>query len=238
MRPLQVLLGPIAVLALGALLGIAPAASGDGRALPCPQTTPAPQSTSTTTTPTSTTPAPPVIPQPTGDPLNNVTVENCHDATVEADSSLQLASVHATNGQPSNFAYAYAHDCSTGCQAIAVAFQVALVADGATVQAPQNVALAINYQCNGCGVFAYAYQYVVDVPKGARLSSATLHQIAMIRQQAQADVAANLTFADLDTDLQALAAQLRSTVDQGLKNQNVPETDEHSSEHLKQSGQG
>jgi hypothetical protein len=98
------------------------------------------------------------------------------------------------------------------------------------------VALAINYNCNHCGAFAYAYQYAVDVPRGTRLSTATRRQIAAIRHEAAADVHAALTFRELDGRLQVLATQLRAAVDAGLTKQHVHETHRHSSRHLKEQG--
>jgi hypothetical protein len=140
------------------------------------------------------------------------------------------------NADPGNLAFAYAHDCSTGCVAIAAAFQVALIPQGASRQTPENVALAINYKCDHCGAFAYAYQYAVDVPRGTRLSPAARHQIAAIGREAAADVHASLTFAELDSRLQALAQRLKTAVDDGLAKQHVRETHRHSSHHLKEEG--
>jgi putative peptide zinc metalloprotease protein len=136
-----------------------------------------------------------------------------------------------------NFAYAYAHDCNTGCQAVAVSFQVVLQDKNAKSQAPQNVALAINYQCHACGVFAYADQYVVDVPRGTRLPSMTRHQLDAIRRQADSDVRAQLPFSELDGRLHALATELATDVDAGLQNARVPEMHERSNEHHRQAGQ-
>ncbi|MGH2869949.1 MAG: hypothetical protein ACRDNK_20575 [Solirubrobacteraceae bacterium] len=135
-----------------------------------------------------------------------------------------------------NFAYAYAHDCNTGCEAVAVSFQVVLQDKNARSQAPQNVALAVNYQCHACGVFAYADQYVVDVPKDTRLPSVTRHQLDAIRRQADSDVHAQLTFSELDTRLHALANELATDVNAGLQKARVPETHKRSSEHHKQAG--
>jgi putative peptide zinc metalloprotease protein len=233
--------------ALGVVAGAVPVASGEGATQTCQSSTSSTQtstttsttnSTPTTTTPpaTTTTPAAITLPPPHGHPLNAVTIENCNDGTVKARSHLQVGVASPTNADPGNYAYAYAHDCSTGCEAIAAAFQVALIPQGASRQAPENVALAINYNCDHCGAFAYAYQYAVEVPRGTRLSSATWHQIAAIRREAAADIRANLTFVDLDSRLRALATRLKTDVDTGLTKQHVHETHRHSSQHLKQQG--
>jgi putative peptide zinc metalloprotease protein len=217
----------------GAALGTALASSrGGSGASTCSSTT------TTSTSGTTSTGQPPPIPQPQGHPLNNNTVQNCQDGTIKASSKLQTASAGGNDANPVNYAYAYAHDCPTGCEAIAAAFQVVLVNQGASTQTPENVAQAINYNCNGCGVFAYAYQYAVDVPKGAHLSPAAEEKIADIRRQADADVKANLSFSALDAKLRDLAAQLQSTVDQDLQNHNIRETDRDPRQHVKESGTG
>jgi hypothetical protein len=251
MRRLAALFGLVVVFAVGATLGTAPAAPVSGQSTTCQRssttttttsttttttTTTTPTSTSTTTTPTTTTTPAPTIPQPQGHPLNNNTVENCSDGTIKSRSKLQVGRASGKQADPVNFAYAYAHDCSTGCQAVAAAFQVALIPEGTSTQAPQNVALAINYNCQHCGVFAYAYQYAVDVPAGTRLSRATLRQIAAIRREAAADVNANLTFVALDGKLRALAGELRTDVDNGLQKQHLTEKHKRSSQHLNEVG--
>jgi hypothetical protein len=85
-------------------------------------------------------------------------------------------------------------------------------------------------------VFAFADQYAVNVPQGT-LPPSTRHQIAEIRHEATQDVNANITFADLDTKLHALATELHTAVDNGLQQDRVHEFHRHSSEHEKQFGQ-
>jgi hypothetical protein len=235
---------------LGALAGAVPAASGGGQTQTCqPSTSTTQTSTTTTTTTTSTTPtattttpAPPTTTTPAitltphGHPLNDVTVENCNDGTVKARSHLQVGVTSPATADPGNYAIAYAHDCSTGCVAIAVAFQVALVPQGAPQQTPHNVALAVNYKCDHCGAFAFAYQYAVNVPRGTRLSLSTRRQIAAIRREAAADVHASLTFVDLDGKLQFLALRLKAAVDAGLQKQHVHETHRRSRQDRRQEG--
>lgn len=250
MRRVIALTGLAPVLIAGAILGSAPAAPASGDQT-CPAAPPATTTSSTTPTTTSSTPPtttssttttspappPPSIPQPTGHPLNNVTVENCVDGTSQVRSELQVRFVHGAQADPVNFAYAYSHGCSSGCQSIAAAFQVVLVEPPATTQTPENIGLAINYMCDHCGTFAYAYQYVVDVPSHTRLSSATELQIATIERQADADVHAELSFTALDAKLQDLAGQLRVAVDDGLQDSHARETHEHAAQHLRTSGQ-
>ncbi len=59
---------------------------------------------------------------------------------------------------PVNGAIAYA-SC-TGCETVAVAIQIVLVSGSPEVVAPQNVAVAVNDDCELCLTLALAYQYV------------------------------------------------------------------------------
>jgi len=252
MRRVIASIGVISALAASVLLSGASTAPASGAPACQPPTTTTTTSTSTSSTTagstasttsasssaptTSPSAPPPTIPHPTGHPLNDNTVENCTAGTAKARSQLQAASVRGVNADPVNFAYAYAHDCSSGCQAVAVSYQVVLEDHQAQTQTPENVALAVNYRCDHCGVFAYAYQYVVGVPGGTRLSATTRRAIAMIRRDAAAAVKADLSFPVLDTKLRDLAGQLRAAVDDGLQRQHTAVTRKRSTEHLRQSG--
>jgi hypothetical protein len=237
-RGLITTLGLAAVLASGGLAAWAPAATSNNACDSSSSTTSSSTTSMTSTTSTTQTAPSFTPPEPQGSPVNNNTLENCQDATARKRSKLQVGTADATNAQPANYAVAYAHDCATGCQAIAAAFQVALVPKGARTQSPQNVALAVNLRCHHCAVFAYAYQYAVGVPTGTRLSGETRRQIASIARQARADVQANLTFPELDAELQTLASKLRATVDADLQKQHVTETHKHASHHVKEFGNG
>ncbi len=149
----------------------------------------------------------------------------------------QLAAVRASReagGSPSNLARANAHDCTTPCQALAVSLQVVLLPAGATTQAPVNVALATNVNCTGCGSFAFADQYVVNVARDVSLSGHARHQLALLRREAAQDVRSGLAYPTLDADLKNLAARVHAVVDQDLAQQKVGEVHRHSNESVKQ----
>ncbi len=203
MRGLRTFIGFATVVAWAAS---ASSALGDAGGSGCPQS--------------SGTAGPPPAAQ-LGRPLNEVALENCQSGTEQIESKLRLARASGQQAQPTNLAYAYSHDCATGCTTIAVAYQVVLVDKDSPTQSPQNAAVAINQNCTGCRTFAFADQYAVDVPSGTRLPPATRRQIASIRRQADADVNAGLSFPDLDAQLKALATQLHQDVLDGLANQNV-----------------
>jgi hypothetical protein len=170
---------------------------------------------------------------PTG-PAQNVIADNDQAATVLALSGLVVSRVPGQNASPTNYARANAHDCTSPCQAIAAAFQIALVPTGATTQAPQNVAFATNVNCDGCGSFAYAYQYVVEVAHGVKLSDRANQQIKDLRQQVAQEVHAGLDYPTLDAHLHDLATQFRADVDADLARQHEHEDHKQSLQSVKQ----
>ncbi|MEA2355844.1 MAG: hypothetical protein QOD61_1973 [Solirubrobacteraceae bacterium] len=174
-------------------------------------------------------------PAPTGPLAQNVTADNSKAGTTVALSGLTAVRGQGANaGSPSNIAQATAHDCTTPCQAIAAALQIVLIPDGTTYQAPQNLAVAVNLRCTGCGSFAYAYQYVVGVARAVRLSTGARHQIDQLHHEADQDVRAGLDYPTLDAKLTDLAHRFRAVVDTDLTHQHATEHDKHSSKTLKQ----
>jgi putative peptide zinc metalloprotease protein len=147
-----------------------------------------------------------------------------------------VARADGQRDQPTNLAYAYSHDCASGCESIAVAYQVVLVNNNSSSQAPQNAAVAINDNCSGCATFGYADQYAVDVPPGTHLSPRARSQLGQIAQQANQDIRAGMPFSELDSDLKSLAGQLQQDVDNDLAQQNVPAHHPHDSQTTTEHG--
>ncbi len=181
--------------------------------------------------------AQPPQPNQLGRPLNYVLAENCQSGTQQLKSHLQLVTSDDQSDQPTNLAYAYSHDCASGCESIAVAYQVVLVDQQNSSQSPQNAAVAINNNCTGCATFAYADQYAVDVPPGTRLSPGARHELEQIAQQANQDIRAGLAFSDLSSKLDDLAAQLKQDVDNDLAQRSVTTHDKHQSQTTTEHGQ-
>ena len=80
-----------------------------------------------------------------------------------------FALVYADEDTVLNTNEAYALASCTGCQTVAVAFQVVLVLGEANVVVPQNLSAAVNYACVQCVTYALATQLVLTVsgPLGA-----------------------------------------------------------------------
>lgn len=181
--------------------------------------------------------AQPPQPDQLGHPLNYVLAENCQSGTERLMSHLQVTTSSNQNDQPTNLAYAYSHGCASGCESIAVAYQVVLVDQQNSSQSPQNAAVAINDSCTGCATFAYADQYAVDVPPGTHLSDHARQELDQIEQQAKQDIRSGESFSDLDSQLKDLAAQLKQDVDNDLAHQNVTPHDKRQSQGTNEHGQ-
>jgi len=81
--------------------------------------------------------------------------------------------------QTTNEAYALAH--CRACAAVAVAFQVVLVVNDAAAVAPENISVAVNYDCTSCLTFALAVQLFVTLD--GPLSQAATARIEELWQQ-------------------------------------------------------
>ena len=101
----------------------------------------------------------PLAPEP-GD--NQALAVNTTDNT--ASYSVAFALVWADGDEPlTNTNEAYAAASCTNCAAIAVAFQVVLVVGDANVAVPQNVSVAVNYDCTSCLTYSLAVQLFVTL---------------------------------------------------------------------------
>jgi putative peptide zinc metalloprotease protein len=86
---------------------------------------------------------------------------NTTDGSVVYDVAFAL--VWADGDTVANTNEAYALASCTGCQTVAVAFQVVLILGNADVVVPENVAAAVNYGCVQCVTQALATQLVVTL---------------------------------------------------------------------------
>lgn len=93
--------------------------------------------------------------------VNHVEVINKKDGKLRLKASLQLNRITGSRVEPSNLAVAYA-SC-TDCQTIAIALQINLVNRNPSYIAPENYAVAVNYECTNCYTVARAIQYTIGV---------------------------------------------------------------------------
>lgn len=106
-------------------------------------------------------------PLPPGEGDNQALAVNTTDGGTLYDVAFAL--VYADEDTVLNTNEAYALASCTGCQTVAVAFQVVLVLGEANVVVPQNLSAAVNYACVQCVTYALAAQLVLTVsgPLGA-----------------------------------------------------------------------
>ncbi|MGA8979934.1 MAG: hypothetical protein WB473_12560 [Pedococcus sp.] len=100
-------------------------------------------------------------PLPPGEGDNQAMAVNTTDGSSLYDVAFALVWADGNTVANANEAYAFA-SC-TGCQAVAVAFQVVVIVGDAHVVVPENIAAAVNYNCVQCVTQAIATQLVVTL---------------------------------------------------------------------------
>ncbi len=100
-------------------------------------------------------------PAPPEEGDNQALAVNTQDGTTVYDVAFAL--VWADEGTVLNTNEAYAFASCTGCNAVAVGFQVVLIVGQANVVVPQNLAGAVNYGCIDCVTYALATQLVLTL---------------------------------------------------------------------------
>jgi putative peptide zinc metalloprotease protein len=101
-------------------------------------------------------------PEPAGPGDNRAMAVNTTDGSTLWDFAFSLLLLEA--GDPvhhANEAFALAH--CTNCLTLAVAFQVILIVDYVEEIIPVNRALALNYACETCNTYAFAYQIIASI---------------------------------------------------------------------------
>jgi putative peptide zinc metalloprotease protein len=94
------------------------------------------------------------------------------------------------------------------CESVAVAIQVVLAAEEPTVVVPENLALAMNIDCNLCQSLADAYQYVLTGTGVVRFTAQGNRQIAEIRRSLELLRTQDLPLDDLQARIEELNGQL------------------------------
>ncbi len=113
-----------------------------------------------------------------------------------------------------NAAVAYA-SC-TECETVAVAIQLILVFSDPEVVTPTNLAYAFNDQCSHCLTLAWATQVVLGTDGPARFTAEGNRHLAELRNRLQALRTQELTVEQLEAELAAINAELKSIVSSEL----------------------
>jgi putative peptide zinc metalloprotease protein len=118
---------------------------------------------------------------------------------------------------------ALAYSSCTSCRTTAIAFEIVLVTGSPSTFKPQNVAVAVNENCTLCTTFATAYQWVVQVPEGARFTRDGMRELADVYRELRRLKRQDLPPEELDR----LTRELAARVDVVLKNEIVARHGEH-----------
>lgn len=143
-------------------------------------------------------------------------------AVNEADGSsvfeLAFSVKRIMDGSVTNTNAAIAIASCTDCQTVAIAFQIVLVLGQPDVVAPENVAVAVNVECNSCDTMASAYQFVIGGSGPVRLTNEGKKTLQSIRKRLKALEGSGLTGAEIQVEVERMAAEVR----QVLQTQLVP----------------
>ena len=136
------------------------------------------------------------------------------DGTKLARSGTQVTPTGSRTAAPENLAYAKA-SC-TDCRTVAVAVQAVLITRPSNVITPKNAAVAVNSDCQGCQTMAAAYQCVVTTTGPVTIGADGQQKIAELRAKIAAVAGSDVNFAEMDSQLDALVAELWTVIDLAL----------------------
>jgi putative peptide zinc metalloprotease protein len=147
---------------------------------------------------------------------NTAIAINAKDGTDIFKVAFKIVRVNQDVVDQSNGAVAF-NSCEQ-CQSVAIAFQIVLIFSDPAVVSSENLALAINYQCDACIAFAAAYQWLLTTGGPVHLTPEGNRRMAEIRQRLH-----DLAKSDLTPDqLQAELDQIKTEIADILATELVP----------------
>jgi putative peptide zinc metalloprotease protein len=147
---------------------------------------------------------------------NTAIAINTKDGTDIFKLAFKIARVNQDVVDQSNAAVAF-NSCQD-CQSIAVAFQIVLIFSDPAVVDSQNLALALNENCDACVAFASAYQWLLTTDGPVRLTADGNQRIAELRKRLRDLLQSDLTVEQLQAELD----QIRDEVADILATDLVP----------------
>jgi putative peptide zinc metalloprotease protein len=155
---------------------------------------------------------------------NTAIAINTKDGTDIFKLAFKIARVNQDIVDQSNAAVAF-NSCED-CQSIAIAFQIVLIFSDPAVVSSENLALALNYECDSCIAFASAYQWLLTTDGPVHLTAAGNGRIAELRKRlrdlANADLTADQLRAELDEIRDEVADILATELVPAGKPENPP----------------
>ena len=147
---------------------------------------------------------------------NTAIAINTKDGTDIFKLAFKIARVNQDVVDQSNAAVAF-NSCED-CQSIAVAFQIVLIFSDPAVVDSQNLALALNENCDACVAFASAYQWLLTTDGPVHLTAEGNQRIAELRKRLRDLLQSDLTVEQLQAELD----QIRDEVADILATDLVP----------------
>jgi putative peptide zinc metalloprotease protein len=137
---------------------------------------------------------------------NTAVVVNTKDGSSRFRISFKILRTSSDIVDNGNAAVAFA-SC-TGCETVAIAWQVVLVSSDPSVVTPQNLAIALNVECTDCATLASAYQWVLGTDGNVHLSPEGNQAVAEIRRALHELRRSDLSIVEIQAELDALAEEL------------------------------
>jgi putative peptide zinc metalloprotease protein len=104
------------------------------------------------------------------------------------------------------------------CSSIAIAFQVILIFSDPDVVTSENLALAVNFECDACVAFASAYQWLLTTGGPVRFTEEGNRRLAELRIELHELLQSDLTLEQLIAELERIQDEIAEI----LANELVP----------------
>jgi putative peptide zinc metalloprotease protein len=131
---------------------------------------------------------------------------NTKDGTDIFKLAFKIVRVNQDIVDQSNAAVAF-NSCEE-CQSIAVAFQIVLIFSDPDVVIPENLALALNYECDACVAFASAYQWALTTGGPVHFTAEGNMRLAELRKRLRELLRSDLTPGQLQAELDQIKAEI------------------------------
>jgi putative peptide zinc metalloprotease protein len=121
---------------------------------------------------------------------------------------------------------AVAYDSCSDCDSVAIAFEIVLVENDASVISPTNIAIAFNENCSACVAVAEAYQFVLGTGGAVHFDAEGNRILAELRRQLHSLKKEDLTLAELQALLDDMSAKIADVLANHLVSVGRPPTSE------------
>jgi putative peptide zinc metalloprotease protein len=112
------------------------------------------------------------------------------------------------------------------CSSIAIAFQVILIFSDPDVVTSENLALAVNFECDACIAFASAYQWLLTTGGPVRFTEEGNQRLAELRIELHELLQSDLTLEQLIAELEGIQDEIADILANELVPAGAPEEGE------------